>query len=358
MIAPLNRRNFLKWGGACLGLNMTAHVSSGQTELKEASAPPSLRLYTWTEYFKPQLVKMFENDHGCRVELSTFASNEELLINLEAEKGRYDLITPSAYMIGMLRRNNLVRPLETPLLSNRTFIEPVHLNATEDPSMEWSLPFAVSVSGIGYNVHRHKPHLPSWQAFDEPAVIQGFSLLDDMREVLGAALRTIGKSVNSTVPADIEAAKELASRWIRNARKLQSEGYRANLTSGEDKLSHGYGGDFLHEPENAGGIQFFIPEEGAPTTNDHFCIPVNSQSAKLAHEFINFFSLPHIAAQNMEWSGFRSTIGEARNLLPASLSENPILYPPIEVRSRCEPLADLGNALPAYETAWSALMNG
>jgi spermidine/putrescine transport system substrate-binding protein len=87
-------------------------------------------------------------------------------------------------------------------------------------------------------------------------------------------------------------------------------------------------------------------------------VPAHSKNRRLAHEFINFFCLPHIAAKNMEWSGFRSTIGEARSLLPPELREHPILYPAPELLQRCEQLEDLGDALSLYEKTWGSLLLG
>ncbi len=359
MNTSIGRRELLSRGLQSLGLCILPRTLKGSAESPPPlPSPPTLRLYTWAGYFKPELLSSFAADHDCRIQVSTFGSNEELLVNLEADKNLYDLVTPSVYSIGMLRRGNLLSPLDPSMLANRQFIEKEHLNSTADPQNEWSVPFAFSVSGIGYLEGEHQPRLFSWRAFDEPLFYQRFTLLDDMREVLGAALKSLGKSVNCASHSDLAAAQEVADRWIKNARRLQSEDYRVNLTQEVDRLAHGYCGDFLHRSERSVPAQFFIPEEGAPTTCDHFCLTANSENKRLAHEFINFFCLPHIAAQNMEWSGFRSAIGEARSMLPPTLREHPTLFPAPEILARCEPLQDLGDSLPLYEKAWGQLVCG
>lgn len=349
----IGRRTLLRRGVYALGISIFPRPCP-----VFASSSPSLRLYTWAGYFKPELVSSFAEDHGCEVEISTFGSNEEMLVNMEAEKGRYDLVTPSAYAIGPLRRGGLLSNVDASLVPNLGFVEESHAGGAGKSAMEWSVPFAVSVSGVGYAEGRHQPCFFSWSAFEEPGCFQKYTLLDDMREVLGAALKASGKSVNSTNASDLETAKELANRWIKGARTFQNESYRGNLTSGVDKLAHGYGGDFLQQADPSAVTQFFIPEEGTPMTCDHFCVPAHSKNRQLAHEFISFFCLPHIAAKNMEWSGFRSTIRDARSLLPMELREHPTLYPTPELLQRCEPLEDVGDALSLYEKAWSSLMLG
>lgn len=359
MNTPMRRRTLLRGGMVSLGLSL---FPRGVVCAAEPPPPvlelPRLRLYTWAGYFKPELVSSFAVDQTCEVQVSTFASNEEMLVNLEAEKDRYDLITPSVYTLGTLRRSGQISALDAARLPNRKFVEKEHLTSAADPRGEWSVPFAVSVSGLGYMEGKNQPRLFSWGALDETESFRKFTLLDDMREVLGAALKSLGKSVNSKNAADIAAAKEVAGRWMKSARKLQSEGYRDNLTAGVDRLAHGYGGDFLHQSGASGVAQFFIPEEGAATTWDHFCVPAHSKNKALAHEFVNFFCLPHVAAQNMEWSGFRSAIREARGLLPAAFREHPTLYPLPELQAKCEALDDLGDALPLYERAWNSLLAG
>ncbi len=278
-------------------------------------------------------------------------------MNVDADKGRYDLVTPSAYAIGTLRRAGLLSHIEPALLPNLRFLDESHVGTPGKSAGEWSVPFAVSVSGIGYLEGNSQPCFFSWSAFEEPGCFQKYTLLDDMREVLGAALKATGKSVNSTSASELASAVEVARRWIKGARKFQSEAYRVNLISGVDRLAHGYGGDFLHRPDSGAVTQFFVPEEGTPMTCDHFCVPAHSQNRLLAHEFINFFCLPHIAAKNMEWSGFRSAIGEARNLVPLELREHPTLFPTPELLERCEPLEDLGDAQSMYEKAWGSLIS-
>jgi spermidine/putrescine transport system substrate-binding protein len=358
MNPPIGRRSLLCRGLSTLALGILPRAHSAFTDTPPAASLPRLRLYTWAGYFKPELVSAFAEDHGCQVQIFTFGSNEEMLVNLHAEKGQYDLVTPSAYAIGPLRRGGLLSVMDTSLLPNLTFVDDPDAGASEKASREWSVPFAISVSGIGYLEGRSQPCFFSWNAFEEPGCFQRYTLLDDMREVLGAALKTAGKSVNSTNPSELAAAVEIAGRWIRGARKFQSEAYRANLIAGIDKLAHGYGGDFLHQSEQGVATQFFVPEEGAPMTCDHFCVPAHSGNRQLAHAFINFFCLPHIAAKNMEWSGFRSAIGEARKLLPLELREHPTLYPAPDLLEKCEPFTDLGDALQLYEKAWSSLISG
>ena len=49
-----------------------------------AEKKPTLHIYTWSDYVKPELVQRFEAENGCRVVIDTFASNEEMYAKLKA----------------------------------------------------------------------------------------------------------------------------------------------------------------------------------------------------------------------------------------------------------------------------------
>lgn len=314
------------------------------------------RIYTWADYFKPELLASFGKQHGCKVVVATFASNEELFTAVDAGVGQYDLLTPSSYMVATLHRGGKLQRVDLHQVPNSRYIDSEYLRNTSDASMEYSVPFALSVSGIAFIPDQYGPPRRSWTAFDEPVVAGRFTLLDDMREVLGAALKAVGASVNSTSTAEIEAAKQVAARWIRAKRELLSENYKFGLVSGEDLLVHAYSGDIVSGARQSGTVDFFVPDEGAPMSCDDFCIPATATVPGVAHAFINFMCEPMIAAENTTWSGYRAPIPDALRSIPEQLKSNPIMFPGAATLQRCERLQDLGDATKLWQSAWSDLM--
>src|SRR5690606_23951678 len=84
---------------------------------------------------------------------------------------------------------------------------------------------------------------PSWRMYERADLAGRMTLLDDHREVLGAALKTLGYSLNSTDAAQIGEAADLAIEWKRNIARFDNEGYKAGIASGEFWVVHGFGGD-------------------------------------------------------------------------------------------------------------------
>lgn len=349
-----SRRELLR-GAALAGAASLLGLASCRKRSR-SSGKRTLRIFTWADYLKPEILATFGKQHDCHLIVDTFASNEELFTAVDAGLVRYDLLTPSSYMAAMLNRFGKLQRLQTNLLPNSRYIDLEYLGRSTDAKMEYSVPFELSVSGIAFISNRYTPTRRSWTAFDDPAVAARFTLLDDMREVLGAALKVGGASVNSTSTGEIEAAKQVAARWIRAKRLLLSENYKFGLVSGEDLLVHAYSGDILSGAREKGSVDFFIADEGSPMACDDFCIPAAAALPDLSHAFINFMSEPTVAAENMIWSGYRAPIPEALRYIPDEQKSDPIMFPDAATLRRCESLQDLGEATELWQSAWNELM--
>ena len=125
------------------------------------------------------------------------------------------------------------------------------------------------------------------------------SLLADMRETIGAALRTLGYSLNSTKQEEIDKAVALASQWKKNIAKFDNEQYKTAVASGEWFVGHGYSSDIIQIMLEDDNIGFSLPKEGFVIAFDEMVIASDSKQVELAHKFIDFCYDPDIAAQNM-----------------------------------------------------------
>jgi spermidine/putrescine transport system substrate-binding protein len=195
----------------------------------------------------------------------------------------------------------------------------------------------------------------SWALLDRAELKGRVTLLDDMREVLGAALKSLGHSLNSTVPAELDAARDVVIRWKANLAKFENEQYKTGIASGEFYLVHGYAGDLLQAQEENKDIQIFIPEEGSTFLCDDLCISRDAANSDLAHAFINHLCNPAIAAENMENLGYRAPNKTAYGLLSEDYRSSPLLFPPDELFNKCEPIGDLGDQLPLWTSAWDRI---
>ena len=58
-----------------------------------------LNVLNWGEYIDPELISLFEQETGVKVNYTEMTSNEEMLIKLRSADNPYDMCFPSDYII-------------------------------------------------------------------------------------------------------------------------------------------------------------------------------------------------------------------------------------------------------------------
>lgn len=317
---------------------------------------PTLHVFCWTEYISNSLVEEFEKQYQCRVVLDSFDSNEVMFAKLRGGFYGYDLICPSNYYVDLLK--NLGAGLEKIDQKKMPNIENLdkELLGPIDPSiLEYGVPFLVSYTGIGFR-HDRIPNLPhSWDVFGNPLWKGRMTMLNDMRETIGAALSYLGFSINSTDPEEIAKATSLLLEWRSNLAKFENEQYQNGLATAEYLIVQGYGGDILQVAVENPEVEFFIPRKGGTLSTDLWVIPSTASEKDLAYAFINFLYEPDISAAIIEHVLMPCPNKAAYPLLPKRLQEHPGLFPEQETRQELEYIHDLGEEIVLYNKSWDVI---
>jgi len=319
---------------------------------------PTLHLYTWSDYLDPELVTAFEEANGCRVKVDTFDSNETMYAKVQAGSGGYDIIFPSSYQVSLMAQNNMLQPLDKSLLPNVVAnFDPSYTRVILNPEMTYNVPYAVTFTGIAYRKDKTAGiTVDSWTSFDNPAFKGRSSLLNDFRETMGAALKSLGYSLNSTQPEELQKACDVVLRWKKNIAKFDNEQYKTGIASGEFVLGHGYSGDIaqvmLEDPENIG---FAFPKEGFTAACDEMVIPKTAKELALAHAFINFLYDPDNACRNIQYICAPMPNSKGIAKLPQAYRNNPAILPPAEILAKAEVLKDLGASNALYSKVWDTI---
>lgn len=275
-----------------------------------AWAADRLHLYNWSDYMAPEAITAFEAQCRCQVVQSYYADNEELLAKLAAGAKGYDLMVPSTEILGGLIKQNLLLPLDKAQLPNLKNIGAGFLNNPADPEGRYSVPYAYTVTLIGYNEQKLAelgvdPN--SWAVLFDPQVLQKIkgrvTALDSARELLGAALMYLGHPANSLDPAHWQEAAALIRQAKPYWAAFNASNYMQQLAAGHLWVVHGYSSDIFQAREDvrqAGrgfSIGFALPREGALVGMDHLVIHRNAPRPDLAHQFIDFILGGRLSAQ-------------------------------------------------------------
>lgn len=319
-------------------------------------ARPVLHVYNWSDYIADGLIEAFEEAHDCRVVYDVFDSNEALYAKLKAGASGYDVIFPSSYFVTIMVKEGMLQPINKANIPNLANLDPDFLSSVSlDKDMLHSVPYMSGTTGIAYRQDMVEDFEPSWTVYGRDDLAGRMTLLDDMREVLGGALKTLGYSLNSTREAEIEAAADLVITWKRKIARFDNEGYKAGIASREFWVVQGYGGDIqqiIDENEDE-AIVFTLPKEGFALWEDTMAIPVGADNVELAEKFINFMHSPEVAAANIEFNYFLCPNTAAYALLDEEMLANEVVFIPEEKLLRGEQILDLGEDLALYLKAWN-----
>jgi len=319
-----------------------------------------LHLFCWADYISPEIITQFEKENNCKIVYDTFDSNEAMYAKLKAGASGYDVIFPSDYKIKIMEDSKMLLPLDKSKLPNIQYLDKQILNKMFDPNMKYSVPYMMSYTGIGYNKKKLPNFEPSWTIFEDPQFKGRMTLLDDYREVLGAALFCKGLDPNTTKDESLEIARKKVMLWRKNIAKFENEQYKNGLANGEFNVVMGYSGDLMQIiDENKDELAFAIPKEGAMLCCDTMVIPVNAPNVDLAHKFINFIHTPAVAAKNIEYTCYRCPNTAAYKLLDKSILENNAIFVSPEVLNKCKFIKEAATEIDAkYLNVWNKIKTG
>ena len=319
------------------------------------SSKPKLHLYNWSDYVDPEIIEEFEKKFDCKVVTDTFDSNESMFAKLKAGATGYDIVFPSSYMIDLMREQGFIQELDTTRIPNLANIDHTYDNVIADPTFRYSVPYMMSNAGIAYNKNLCKDFEPTWRVFGDKRYNRSCTLLNDMRETIGAALKTLGYSFNSTNEAEVAAAADLVIEWSKNIAKFDNEHYKNGIANGHFILVHGYNGDLSQVIEENDDIVYALPKEGVSIACDEMAILKTSKSPDLAYAFINFVHDPEIAARNMEFTCYLCPNTAAYSHLPEEFRANEAIFIPEEIRAKSETIHYLGDFNAIYIKAWDRI---
>lgn len=319
-----------------------------------AQAEGKLALYNWGDYINPDVLTKFTEETGIEVSLDTYSSNEEMLAKIQAGATGYDIVFPSVHMqevmvkLGLLEKTNIN---QHPDFKN---IDPTFLRSKEDPASEYCLPYAWGTVGIFYNEDVTGPITGWTDFFAIPEKTGGkISLLDDMREVLAVGLIMTGKSVNSTDPAEVQAAADYVMSQKDKVTAFTYESM-ALMTSGDLAAAHFFvgGNVFFTEMPN---VKYVIPSEGATMYQENVCVLASAPNKDNARKFLEFYLRPDIAALNVAQQFNGTPNVPANELTPDYIKGNPNINVSADTMKRLQIFVDLGAALKIYDRAWNAI---
>jgi len=347
------RRAWLQSISAALALASTTGGCGSQRS--------TLKIFNWSDYIDEDLIAQFEQQMACSIVYDNYSSDSELETRLATAAGSYDLVFPSDRALTALLAKRLLQPIDRTRLPNFQHLDAKFLGRPFDSENRFSVPYFVGTLAVGV---RTDFVTAAWQGLEPifDAVYRSrITMLDDMENVVAAALCHLGSPLNSVDSAHLEAAQRLLMQQKPLVQAYTSDSYRERLISGEAWASLGWSGDLLQADNELrqsgrhGRVSVVLPQRGTMLWMDSMVIPVRAEQVDLAHSFINFLLDPHVAATNAQKVNYATPNASARTLLPPAMLANASIYPPDDLINRCTWLEDRGEQIEKIERVWRAV---
>ena len=290
-----------------------------------------LHLFNWNNYIAPVTVKHFEKFCNCKLSQDYYSDNEETLI-----------------------RQGALMPLDKSLLPDLGNIDPAYLDTPFDPGNRYSIPYAYTLTLLGFNEEKIKElDLPTdtWAIIFEPEHLKKIkgrvTVLDSQRELMAAALRYLGYSVNDADEEHWKQARDLIVRAKPYWAAFSNTSYIKELAVGNLWVAHGYSNDMFQaalDAKNTGRkftIGYSTPKEGTVLSLDSMVLHKSGNRPDLALQFINFMLDGKNSAELTNLIGSGNPNLAAMQYIRPEIAGNKAIFPDAELLTRLEMLRDL-----------------
>lgn len=357
------RRQFLKktTSAAIAGMALSGcgwTLAQVRPKISSEGSSKVLYIFTWSSYTDREMLDQFERETGIKVVADVFESNEAMLARLQAGgSGGYSIIYPSDYMVAQMMELGLLRQLDRSRLIGLKQLVPRFRNPVYDPGNQYSVPLSWGTTGLIYNTQKLKSAPQDWNYLwqNQRRLSGRMTLLNDVREVMGAALKMLGHSYNSKNPREIQQAYEKLAQLKPNLASFTSDAWREQIKSGDLMLAMCYSADANEVIEESSNLKYVVPKSGSSFWTDTLAIPITAPNVDGAYAWINFMLKPNIAAQIAERLSFAIPNKAGIDKLPAKVKNNQNLFPPEYVLKRCESIAPVGKVSEVYDSYWTKL---
>lgn len=293
----------------------------------------TLNVYNWGEYIDDEeidVVGEFERLTGCKVNYTTFESNENMYSKLAGGGVSYDIVIPSDYMVERLIAENMLETLDYSNIPNynKYFDSEKYGYLVENGIKDYGVIYNIGTTILIYNTKLVKEKPTSWEVLWDEQYAGKVLMFNNPRDAFSIAQLILGQDLNTTDSEDWDAAAELLTKQRQTVKPeyVMDEIFN-KMESGEYAFATYYAGDYELMKANNPDLDFVFPKEGINTFYDAMCIPKSTQNKKGAEAFINFMMEPQVALANAEYVYYATPNSSVTENPDYSLIDSEAVYP-------------------------------
>jgi len=319
------RRSVLKGLGAAAGLSL---VPMGCGRGGQGGEEAKLNFYNWDTYIGKTTLADFKKSSGIAVNMTLFASNDELFAKLRGGNPGYDLIVPSNETVTRLAEAKLLMPLDHAKIPNIANLEPQFRDAVFDKGRKYSMPYTWGIIGIGYRKSKVRGVPDSWKLlFDSDQYKGRIAVVSESADLIRLGAKYLGHSIVGVGPEMIAKVEAMLIKQKPNIKAFHDDNGQDLLLAGDVDLVMENAGDIAQVMREDKDLDFVVPREGSLLYQDCLCIPAGAPRPDNAHRFINFLLDGAAGAEISKTILYATPNAAAKKLMPADYQRNPVIFP-------------------------------
>ena len=336
------------------GLVTSLFVVNAFVGCNSSSATEEINVLNYGANVAEGVYKEFEKETGIKVNEKTFDDMHYMYQEVSSGKVKYDVILVSDDMADKMIKEDMLQKINKDNIPNIVNMNEGDMGKSYDPNNDYTVPYMNGTIGLIYNTETVDEDIDSWKSLFNPKYKNEIFMFDNMRDTIGVALKTLGYSLNSTNPEELEEAKNLLIEQKQELNPVYGADEVLDLMrSGEKKIAMIWSGEGLNLESEDSKFKYVIPKEGADYWLDSWAIPNDAQNVSGAEKFINFMSDKDIALRTADEIGYTSPQKQAIQEQPDEIKNNENAYMPQEILDKCEEYKYLdGDDLKLYENIW------
>ena len=326
------RRDFIK---TSVAVGVTASV--GPWFIKDAlSSSGELKLFTWSDYSKPEVIAAFEKSTGIKVKVSSFSTTQECMYKLRSARAKgFDIAQPSITEVQLHMDFDLYREIDESKIPNlknmgRSFYEKSAKLGGVVRGKRVSFPYDWGTEATAWNTKElnFKYGELSFGTLWEPQFAQKVTCRPHSVFIgTGLYLDAIGKVPSNRMYDTYETEEKMRRVYdqifeflINHKKNIKmfwnnAQDHQLAFLQNGCLVGQTWDGPIMTMKKEGKPVSYMAPKEGAMTWVDSVCIVKNAENVEQAYAFINWAYTPEAGAVMAKSTGYNSVVDGAADLL-------------------------------------------
>jgi spermidine/putrescine transport system substrate-binding protein len=291
------------------------------------TTPKQLDVHVWEGYLPEEVVDLFEQETGIKLNINLVTDNG-VMLNLLKGGGKADIIMPTQNATNRYYEAGLAQPIDLIKIAN---YEKISKYLREQSWAKWdgdkmgsgkvyAIPYIFGTTGLVINTSKYTKSLDDigWEILfntdlkDRVSSSDGmdsFMMILDLNNIPRESIITDTNDTLDKIRDNIIALKNNVLKFYKSGAEISDLMKNEEVWVGQ--IWDG-GGRALAQFDTK--FKYVLPKNGGMGWVDTFMIPKNAANPAGANSFIDFMVRPEIAAMVTEQSGFNTTVEGALDL--------------------------------------------